>query len=145
MGVAQVHPALGRGDPSGVLEQNAGDDLEAVRDAVLDLLKEDLLVVDQTACQALGSARFGSVDNREKEPELVGHLEVQTACAEHQISSAAPVVDDVDLIGVYAGIAGGGAPEGGGEEGSQAWCVPLAGPATEQREALDVRGRQFEG
>ena len=52
-------------DPSGTLHQDAGDDLQAVSDAVLNLLQEDLLT-DEIVLELEVGPLLGDVGNGEQ-------------------------------------------------------------------------------
>ncbi|MEJ1968356.1 MAG: hypothetical protein WDN03_06925 [Rhizomicrobium sp.] len=59
--VAQVHARLFRLDGAGLEQQDAGDDLQAVGDAVMRFLLQDVLLLGQLLLEMFGAAQVGHV------------------------------------------------------------------------------------
>ena len=109
-------------DPPRALHQHAGDDLQAVGDAVLKLLQQDRLLAQQIVLELLADPRVGDVGHRDDQPDIVGVAIVELAGVDHQAPADLAAALQVHLIGVDLGGAGGGGPE----QRAELRHVPLA-------------------
>ena len=66
------------------LHEHAGDDLEAVGDAVLELLEQDRLLAKQVVLELLADPRVGDVGRGHDQPDIVGVEIIELAGVDHQ-------------------------------------------------------------
>ncbi len=139
MRVDEMTPGFHRGYPAGALHQDAGDDLQAVGDAVLKLLEQDRLLSQQVVLQPLRQAGVCDVSDRQQQAFAGGVAADELMGGDHQASQTGRALE-VHLIGVHLRRA----RERGPEQRAQLRDVPLARPESEQRAPGDVLGFDLE-
>jgi hypothetical protein len=112
-GITQMVSRLLRPNLLGALHKHAGNDLEAVGDAMLELLKQDLLFAQQIVPELFTDAGRGDVDNGNDQPDLKRIVMIDPSRIDHQ-----PTVDPagafkVKFIGADLGQSGGSCPQEG--------------------------------
>ncbi len=105
MGIVQVAPRFLGLHPLGALQQHAGDDLQAVGDAVLQLLQQDRLLPQKIVLELLVRAGFGDIGHRHHQPDVVPVGKVQLVSIDHDLAGLAALALEVQLVGVDPGIA----------------------------------------
>ena len=105
VGVVQMASGLGGLHFARALQQHAGNDLKAVGDAVLKLLKKNRLLLQHVVGELLGDARVGDIRDRDEEPDAFAVAVIELLRIEDQAAGFAAFAVEVDLIAVDRGIA----------------------------------------
>ena len=101
MGILQMHPRLFRQDRSRLQQQDAGDDLQAVGDAMLHFLQQDFLLPQQLFHRALGRPLFRDVLDRQQDEAADLVLLKHGAGIEQHGAPSQPGEVAFDLVGLH--------------------------------------------
>ncbi len=138
MGVVEVAARLGRRHPAGALHQDGGDDLQAVGDPMLQLLKQHRLLAEQVVLQPFGEPRVGDVGHRQEEAHVGRIGVVKSVGRDHQPARTQSRPRQIHLIGVDLRRA----RQGGSKQRAQLRDVPLTGAKGKQ--GLPNRARRVD-
>ena len=119
---------------------NAGDDLKAVGDAVLDLLHQDGLLPDKIVFQFRFGARVRDVGDGQQEPDMRRVAIVEDLRIDDQLSRPAVWPLEIDFVGLDPRASGSGRLQERGEVGH----CPFAVSKRTERSAGNSRGIDFE-
>ena len=141
VGIGQGGAGLVRLGLAGALQDDAGDDLQAVGDPVLDLLQQDRLFAQQVVLQLLAGPGFGDVRHPQQQADR-GTLAIGEQMGVQQQAADASEARALQIH--FIGFDIGGTGQGGGQQGPQPGQVPLAFAEAQERLAHRARGVDLE-
>ncbi len=129
MGVVEMCARLVGLHPAGALQQHAGDDLEAVGHAVLQLLQQDRLLAQQVVPELLAEARVGDVRHGQEQTDVLCVGIGQAAGVHDQAARLLARAHEIHLVGIDRTVA----VQGRLQQRSELRHVPFAPAELEQR------------
>jgi len=126
---------------AGALQDDAGDDLQTVGDAVLDLLQQDGLFTQQVVLQLLAGPGFGDVGDAQQQPDILPVAIGKQSRVQKEGQGPRLAGLQFDLIGLDSRRAG----QGGGQEGAQPGQLPFSVAQAEEGLAHGARRVDLKG
>ena len=141
MGVLEVPAHFLRLNPSGALHEHAGNDLQAVRDPVLNLLQQDGLLPHEVVPLARLGAGIGHIADGHEQAGSARIAILKPPHIDDQTPGALARAHKVDLIGVDAGAARRNHPEERCQRGHTPFPLPqCAQPSAGNGGWIDLEG-----
>jgi hypothetical protein len=106
------------------LQQNAGDDLQAVSDAVLQFLEQDPFLAQQVVFELLRKAGFSDVGYRQENADMIRVGIVELVRIDDDAACPTAVELEVHLVRLDLRVAGCG----GSQQGVELRRIPLTSP-----------------
>jgi hypothetical protein len=123
MGVAEMYPGFVRPGRAGALQQHAGNDLETVGDAMLQLLQQNGLLAYQVVLLPITETPLSHVRDRQYNAHVLGIGIAQLVGAQHELAGLEAGPLEVHFVARNLGR-----PRGGGlQQGRELRHIPLAG------------------